>query len=162
MEMQVMAEKTVLIMRHAEKTDDPETQSLAKSGKVRAKRLAKFIPEKFGAPDFIFASAISRHSARPYETMVPLSRKTGVPIDATIADNDYGVLAKTILKKARYDSALTVVCWHHGQIPSMLYYFGAPRDTYSDHWDRNVFNLIFRLKISGSRIESVKQFEQPF
>ena len=95
-----MAEKTVLIMRHAEKTDDPEAQSLAKSEKVRAKRLAEFIPEKFGVPDFIFASAISRHSARLYETMVLLSKKTGVPIDATIADNDYGVLAKTILKKA--------------------------------------------------------------
>jgi broad specificity phosphatase PhoE len=162
MEMLVMAEKTVLIMRHGEKTDDPEDQSLAKRGKVRAKRLAEFIPEKFGVPKFIFASAISRHSARPYETMVPLSKTTGVPIDATVADNDYGVLAKTILKKARYDGALTVVCWHHGQIPSMLYYFGAPRDTYPDHWDRDVFNLIFRLRFSGSQIQSVKQFEQPF
>jgi hypothetical protein len=110
MEMQVMAEKVVLIMRHAEKTDDPENQSLAKAGRVRAKRLAKFIPDKFGLPDFIFASAISRHSARPYETMVPLSKKAGVPIDATIADNGYGVLAKTILKKARYDGTLTIVC----------------------------------------------------
>jgi phosphohistidine phosphatase SixA len=63
--MQVMAEKTVLIMRHAEKMDNPEDQSLAKSGKARAKHLAEFIPEKFGVPDFIFASAISRHSARP-------------------------------------------------------------------------------------------------
>ena len=160
--MQVMAEKTVLIMRHAEKTDDPQDQSLAKLGKVRAKRLAKFIPEKFGVPDFIFASAISRHSARPYETMVPLSKKTGVPIDATVADNDYGVLAKTILEKRRYGNALTIVCWHHGQIPSMLYYFGAPRDTYPDHWDRGVFNLIFRLRFTGSQIQSVKQFEQPF
>ncbi len=157
-----MAEKTVLIMRHGEKTGDPEDQSLAKAGKTRAKQLATFIPEKFGVPDFIFASAISRHSARPYETMVPLSKKTGVPIDATIADNDYGVVAKTILKKARYEGALTVVCWHHGQIPSMLYYFGEPRDTYPDHWDRKVFNLIIRLRVSGSQVQSVKLFEQPF
>jgi broad specificity phosphatase PhoE len=162
MEIEVMAEKTVLIMRHAEKTGNPEDQSLTKAGEVRAKRLAEFIPDKFGVPDFIFASAISRHSARPYETMVPLAKKTGVPIDATIADNDYGVLAKTILKKARYDGALTVVCWHHGQIPSILCYLGAPRDTYRDHWDRNVFNLIFRMRFSGSQIRSVKQFEQPF
>jgi hypothetical protein len=90
--------------------------------------------------------------------MVPLSKKVGVPIDATIADNDYGALAKTILKKARYDGSLTVVCWHHGQIPSMLYYFGAPHNTYPDHWDRDVFNLIFRLRFSGSVVQSVKQF----
>jgi hypothetical protein len=131
-------------------------------GKVRAKHLAKFIPEKFGNPNFIFASAISRHSARPYETMVPLSKKTGVPIDATIADNDYGVLARMILKKQRYDNALIVVCWHHGQIPSMLYYFGAEAGTYPDHWDRGVFNLIFRLRISGSKIHTIKQIEQLF
>jgi hypothetical protein len=31
MEMQVMVEKTVLMLRHAEKTDDLEAQSLAKS-----------------------------------------------------------------------------------------------------------------------------------
>jgi hypothetical protein len=94
--------------------------------------------------------------------MLPLSRKTGVPIDATIADNDYGVLAKMVEKKSRYDDALVVVCWHHGQIPPMLYYFHAAPETYPNPWNRDVFNLIIQLRFKGPVIRSVKQIEQPF
>lgn len=39
---------------------------------------------------FIFATSISKHSARPYETVKPLSNATGIPIDAIYADQDYG------------------------------------------------------------------------
>jgi len=131
MEVPIVTEKTMLIMRHAEKTANPEGQSFAKPGKARAKHLASSFPRKLVSPASF--SAISGHSARPYETMVPLSRKAGVPIDATVADNDYGVLARTILKRTRYDNAFIVVRWHHGQIPSMLHYFGAAPDTYPDH-----------------------------
>jgi broad specificity phosphatase PhoE len=157
-----MAPRTVLIMRHAEKTNDPEDHLLAKAGVVRAKRLSHFIPDTFGVPDFIFASAISRHSARPYETMRPLSKKTGTPIDATVADNDYGVLAKMLIKMDLYADSLVVVCWHHGQIPEMLYRLGAAPGTYPKRWNRNVFDLILRIKFKGSEIHSIKRVEQPF
>jgi hypothetical protein len=62
-----MAPRTVLVMRHAEKTGDPEDQSLAEAGAARVARRADFIPDTFGVPGFLFASAITRHSARPYD-----------------------------------------------------------------------------------------------
>ena len=157
-----MAPKAVLVLRHAEKTGDPEDQSLAAAGKSRAKKLAEFIPDTFGKPDFIFASAITRHSARPYETMVPLSKTIGVPIDATVADNDYGVIAKLLRKKRRYADALVVVCWHHGQIPPMMHYFGAELESYPNPWDRDIFDLILRLKFGGRPAPAIRRFSQPF
>jgi hypothetical protein len=74
-----------------------------------AKKLAEFIPERIGAPNFIFVSAILRYSARPYETVRPLSKRIGIPIGPTIAANGYGVLAQELLTKARYQGALVFV-----------------------------------------------------
>ena len=54
---------------------------LSDEGVVRAKRLATYIPEMFGQVDFLFATAESKHSLRPIETIQPLSEAIDVPID---------------------------------------------------------------------------------
>ena len=100
----------ILVMRHAEKPDDPSNPDLAPAGVARANALASWLPATFGAPDFIFAAAISKHSARPYETVKPLSKATGVPADSTIADQDYGFLASELLGTERYVGKRIVVC----------------------------------------------------
>jgi hypothetical protein len=58
----------LLVMRHAEKSDDPNDPHLTPPGLLRAEGLATFIPQEFGKPDYLFAASISKHSARPYET----------------------------------------------------------------------------------------------
>jgi len=153
--------KTILVMRHAEKPDDPDDPDLTKAGEARAIKLAAFIPEQFGKPDFIFASAITPHSARPYETVEPLSKASGIGIDATIADNDYGALAKQLLTKTKYADKLVLVCWHHGNIPSLLRYLGASAGSYPNPWDHKVFNLILQVGFSGGDV-SVKPVTEPF
>ncbi|HLG83453.1 MAG TPA: hypothetical protein VKY22_20740 [Bradyrhizobium sp.] len=158
-----MADKPrmILVMRHAEKPDDPDDPDLTAAGQARAMKLATFIPEQFGKPDFIFAAAITRHSARPYETVRPLSRATGVGIDATIADNDYGALAKELLTKNKYADKSVVVCWHHGNIPSLMRYLGASAGSYPDPWNHKIFNLILEAGFAGGSV-SVKQVTEPF
>jgi broad specificity phosphatase PhoE len=153
--------KMILVMRHGEKSDDPDDPDLTAAGQARAIKLATFIPQQFGEPDFIFAAAITRHSARPYETVQPLSKATSVGIDATIADNDYGVLAKELLKKDRYAGKLVVVCWHHGNIPPLMRYLGASAGSYPSPWDHKIFNLILQVEMSGGSA-SVKQVTEPF
>jgi hypothetical protein len=155
------AATTILVMRHAEKPDDPFEPDLTKDGHARAEKLVGFIQNKFGTPDFIFAAAITRHSARPYETVRPLSRATGIGIDATIADNDYGVLAELLRTRKKYAGKLVVVCWHHGNIPPMMRYLGAEKTDYPRPWDHKVFNLILRTEISGDEV-SVKKVKEKF
>jgi len=148
------------VLRHAEKTKDPKEPGLSKAGQERAQRLPQFITDKFGKPDHIFAAAISRNSARPYDTVLPLSQLTGVPIDATVADNDYGVLAQELLENKQYSGSLCLVCWHHGQIPPLLHALNAPAGTYTNPWNRDVFNLIIRLQYGEGTVPKVKQISQ--
>lgn len=67
-------------MRHAEKANaDPADPNLSPEGHARAEELASYIPSNFGAPVFIFASAVSKRSARPPQTIEPLSMASGHP-----------------------------------------------------------------------------------
>jgi len=91
----------ILVMRHAEKPADPADPDLSSTGKERAAELAKYIPATFGDLDFLFAAAISKHSARPFETVKPLLKRTGLPIDSTVADQDYLFLASELLSDAQ-------------------------------------------------------------
>jgi broad specificity phosphatase PhoE len=152
-----------LIMRHGEKPADPLQQDVAPEGRERADRLASYIPQTFGKPDFLFASAASKHSRRPIETLEPLAAQCGLTIDETYADQDYGALAYELRKDAKYDGALIVVCWHHGNIPNMMHALKADPKDYPDPWDRDVFNLILRVDMdhSGQRLQ-VSKIVEPF
>jgi broad specificity phosphatase PhoE len=97
-----MAPNSVLIMRHAEKSEDPMDPDLTEAGQQRAKALATWLPGICPQIDFLFASAISKHSNRPFETIRPLSKKIGVPIDTSFADQDYGALAREVLTDDKY------------------------------------------------------------
>jgi phosphohistidine phosphatase SixA len=158
-----MAERPqfILVMRHAEKSADPNDPDLTAAGQARAQKLATYIPLTFGGPDAIFASAISKHSARPFETVEPLSKQTGVPINATFADQDYGALANELLTDSGLVGKRIVVCWHHGNIPPMMTALGAPAGAYPNPWDPTVFNLILRIDFADTG-PSVTKTTEPF
>jgi broad specificity phosphatase PhoE len=84
-----MTNARILLMRHAEKTGDPMDPHLSQDGYAKAAKLADFVPATFGIPQFLIATSISKHSVRPIETLEPLSKKVGVSVDATYADQDY-------------------------------------------------------------------------
>jgi hypothetical protein len=149
-------------MRHAEKPDDPHDPDLSPEGRARAKALASYIPDTFGRPDFIFAAAVSKHSSRPYETVQQLAKRTGMPIDATVADQDYSFLASEILSGEEYSGKQGVVCWHHGNIPSLLHALRAQDGEYPDPWDRKVFNLILKVDFSGDGPPKISRVIEPF
>src|SRR6266404_2926464 len=120
-----MTPKQILLMRHAEKPDDPTDPHLSDAGRARAEKVADYVPKNPGVPDFLCASAPSKHSVRPIETITPLSKKIGVSIDSTIADQDCPVLA---------------------------FGLGAAGANVPNPWDPNVFNLILNLDYSkGSK-----------
>ena len=79
--------------------------------------------------------------------MQPLSTKIAVPIDTSVADQDYGFLAHQLRSQPRYleEGTLTVVFWHHGNIPSLVRALGATSNSFADPWDANVFNVILVL-----------------
>ena len=159
-----MTNARILLMRHAEKSGDPMDPHLSPEGYTRAAKLADYIPATFGIPQFLFATSISKHSMRPIETIQPLSAKIGVATDPTYADQDYGALASQLLSDPRYGNAgaLIVVCWHHGNIPSMAHALRAKPGAYPDPWDAGVFNQILSLTYSGGGEPEVTTLTEPF
>src|SRR5262249_28142264 len=119
-------------MRHAEKMADLRNPNLSDAGLARAQKLADFIPATFGPPQFLFATSMSKHSARPLQTITPLSDKIGIKINTSYADQDYGGLAYELLGGAQYAGALTLVCWHHGNIPPLAHALRAKSGDYPD------------------------------
>ncbi len=152
----------VIVMRHAEKSPDLNDPHLTAAGEQRAKSLSTYIPAQFGKPDFIFATMNSLHSSRPYETVFPLSQVIGVPIDQSHADQDYGALALDLRGNAKYRKKSILVCWHHGNIPSLLSALGALAGTYPDPWPNTTFNMIIKLTIDVEKVPGVEIITEPF
>ncbi len=152
---------TILVMRHAEKPDDPLDPDLSEAGRARAEELARYLQATFGTPKFLFASAPSKHSLRPFETLTPLAKACNLTMDTSFADQDYGALAHVLRKTPGYDGALIVVCWHHGNIPSLAHALKADADDYPDPWNPSVFNLILRFDFVRD-VPTVKRVIEPF
>ena len=70
----------ILLMRHADKPEDPYDSDLSDAGMARAEHLATYIPQTFGKPDYIIATAHSKHSNRPTETVKPLADALGIKV----------------------------------------------------------------------------------
>jgi hypothetical protein len=141
--------KQVLIIRHGEKRGYPgadntvDGPSLSTKGYERAGALAPYVPAQFGRPDFLFAMRASENSNRPVETITPLSKAIGVPIDDKHADKDYGKVAADILSNPKYAGKLVLICWHHGKIPDLA---GALRAVPPvSKWPGTVFDRVWQI-----------------
>jgi hypothetical protein len=152
----------LLLMRHAEKPDDPDNMHLSGEGRERAERLATYIPQTFGKPDFLIAAMQSKHSNRSYETLVPLSKATGLPIDPSFKDTQALDLAGALLSDGAYAGKYGVICWHHGALPGLLAALGAPDGSYPGNWNPDVFNLIFEMTFRDGAEPRVRQIEEDF
>src|SRR4051794_17678509 len=76
----------ILLIRHAEKPDDDEDESLSKAGRKRAEALYQLFEKAdrrkvLPRPDFIFAAHNSKNSRRSVETVKPLAKKLGLSVD---------------------------------------------------------------------------------
>jgi broad specificity phosphatase PhoE len=149
-------------MRHAEKSGDPKDPNLAPAGAVRARTLAAWLPQTFGRPDNLFASARSAHSQRPIQTLMPLATALRLPIDDGYADQDYGVLAWDLLRRHRYDGQFVVICWHHGHLPDFARDLGARKREVPHPWPDGVFNLVLQFDYAADGGVVVRTLTEPF
>jgi phosphohistidine phosphatase SixA len=154
----------IILMRHADKPDDPDDPDLSSAGVVRADHLATYIPQTFGKPDYIIATARSKHSDRPLETVEPLARAVGVTVQHDIRDKDFEGLIDEIFSDEAYRGKTVVICWHHGTLPSIAALLGAPAGSYPDPWPDDTYNVIldFRYNPKSGSAPTVTQVTEPF
>ena len=152
----------ILLMRHAEKTGELDDIHLSKQGDKRAQKLATYIPETFGVPDYIFAAARSKRSIRSIETMQPLAAAIGKPVRCDVEDRQFSALVDNLMSGPEYRGSLVIICWHHGKLAGIAKALGAPPGTYPDPWSEDVYDLIVDLDYRRGTPPSVSQIVEPF
>lgn len=143
-----MAEKRILLMRHAEKPEQSDNPHLSAIGKARAQALPKRIAGILKSPlDFIFAAKPSAHSVRPLETVTPLAHSAQLKVDDNFVDTDYGELANQLSSDSIYTDKNIVVCWHHDMIPDFAKALGAPVPSmFVSKWPPTEFDRIYSFE----------------
>ncbi len=164
-----LASNTVLIVRHAEKPlGSPGGTGLTEIGQHRAEAYARYFRpfREAGAPleiSALFAGADSASSVRPRLTLEPLSRASGLPLDATIRTKDAPALVRYLRSHPHGDTPL--ICWRHGQIPALLRAFGvAPSALLPDgKWPDDVFDWVLLLRFDAQgRVLSQERIRERF
>jgi hypothetical protein len=101
---------------------------------------------RFSTPVFLFATQASKSSNRPVETITPLSAALSLSYDDKHGDGDYGKVASNILTNSKYDGAVVLMCWHHGNIPNLATALGVKNPP---AWPGSVFDRVWVVTYSG-------------
>ena len=136
------ANLTIFIVRHAEKPT--VGGDLAPEGVSRAQEYVQYFQKQVkydGKPiqwNFLFASAESVNSDRPFLTLQPLSEAIHVDIDSDFKDKHFDDVAKELRRNKgnKFDNANVLICWHHGEILQLAWALGANSTILpaSAHW----------------------------
>jgi hypothetical protein len=146
------APAVIFLMRHAEKplTEDKDP-NLSPQGFKRAQALPSlFLNGTLARPGAIFATAPSKHSNRPIETVTPLAQALHLRINNDYEDIEASPLAKHVLG-GKYAGKVVVIAWHHGEIPNVARALGvtdAPKK-----WDADIFDQIWKIQYVDGKAE---------
>ena len=136
----------VILLRHAEKPQNPADTHLSDQGRLRAEALAFCLTTNTvlladGLPVALFATkfAHSSDSQRPFETLQPLATKLNLAIQTPYARRNHAELVKSILNNLDYENKTIVICWVHDFLPDLARELGVkkvPAEWRSDVYDR--------------------------
>jgi phosphohistidine phosphatase SixA len=135
--------RIVMIIRHAEKPEGEKDPNLSQQGFERAKALATVIPEHFPRPDFLIATKRSKESARPLETITPLSAALHEAIESKYKDEQYSDVARLVLTDPKFAGKVVLIAWHHGKIPDLAKALGV-KDALAK-WNSQVFDRVWKI-----------------
>jgi hypothetical protein len=141
----------VFILRHAEKpVGEDKSSDLTPVGFKRAAAIPSLFVQQAGStqkprlprPDVLFATAVSKHSNRPIETITPLSAALHLPIHHDYEDRETAEIAKEVMS-GKYAGKVVLICWHHGEIPHLTQAFGIASPPI---WQDTVFDQIWEIQ----------------
>lgn len=146
----------VYVIRHAEKPAPEENSpDLTATGFKRAEVLPSLFVQMPGLPaprlpkpDAVFATARSKSSNRPVETVTPLAQFLKLPLHHEFDERATGPIAAEVLG-GKYAGKVVLICWHHGQIPALAAALGVTDAPAA--WDAQVFNQIWKITYSAGQ-----------
>jgi hypothetical protein len=160
-----LANKTVLIIRHAEKPDTGTV--LSPAGVARAQSYAHYfhpfaLDGQRLQPDTLIAGADSTDSVRPRLTLEPLSQATGIALDTRFATNAPDALVHALMDEAHGKCIL--IAWRHKKIAPLLKAFGADSATLlpAGTWPDEVYDWVIVLHFDAAgHVDQQRRIAEP-
>ena len=138
----------IILIRHAEKPDDPEDPHLSPAGVKRAKKLVGYVTNdpamrKLGTPVAIFATRTTKHDdgQRTQETVAPLAGALKLPVQTPFLGKEYAELAQRVLANPAYTGKTVLICWNHENIPALAAELGVTPEP--PKWKGKVFDVVY-------------------
>jgi hypothetical protein len=161
----LLANTTVLIIRHAEKP--ASGASLTPEGFARARKYAHYFAPFHAEGETVrinalYAGADSADSVRPRLTLEPLSHAIGVPLNTEFRTNESDALVHALSTAPHGNHVL--IAWRHKKIPALLKAFGAdPAALLPDGvWPNPVFDWVILLHYdSAGHLQTQKLIHEP-
>jgi hypothetical protein len=132
----------VILIRHAEKSDDGESLSLR--GRERSMALVPFFygnPKvlSFGLPAVVYAAPLPR----TIQTVKPLADNTKISIVDKFSKSQIEPLVNEILTNPDYEGKMVLICWSHGDAPQIASLFGVKK--LPKAWSRQTYDRMWVL-----------------
>ena len=149
----------IILLRHAEEPDDKTAVHLSVRGEKRARALISLLAKPpltltSNAPiAALFATRVTRdgRSYRTGETLAPLAREIGLPVQTPFLAKDYALLARTVLTNPSFRGQTVIICWTHHNIADLAGALGAqPKPP---PWKDKVFDRLYLItRVDGASV----------
>ncbi len=142
--------KTVVLLRHAEKTKDESNVHLSKKGYERAAAMPLFL-KKISADARtmkLFAQGLkhSDSSRRPIETLVPAAKTFGLEINQQFVKGESKELVKHLASSAALEKRTVVVSWGHDELHEIANRLGYAK---AEEWNSKIFDRAWVLQFDA-------------
>jgi hypothetical protein len=147
---------TLLVIRHAEKSGDPDDAGLTPAGQARAHAYVAYFQTlrlgsaKIAPPVRLIAAADAPDSQRSRLTLEPLADALGLDVDASVSDEHTRRLVKQLRDDAAHDGGTTLVCWTHKHLPALVEGLGAPESLLHGTWPEDIFGWLVQLEYDAA------------
>lgn len=147
----------ILLIRHGEKPSDQNDTRLNLAGQARAMAYIVYfqnfkIKSQVIKLDYLFATAQSAHSNRPYLTLHPLAQQLNLAINNQFenTDEDVATLTNLIQTDPKYNNANILICWHHQKLIEMASALGATEHSLPINWHEEAFGWLIQLSYDAN------------
>ena len=138
----------IVLIRHAEKPDDPNDPHLSPTGIKRAEQFVSFVTTnptmtRFGKPVAVYATKTTKddNGQRTQETVAPLAAALKRSVLTPYHGKEYAELAKEVLGNPAYAGKTVVICWNHEEIPELAAALGVTPQP--PKWKGTVFDEVY-------------------
>lgn len=150
--------KAIILLRHAEKPEDPNDPGLSPRGWERARALPRIFTEntelkKLGPPDFLYAAGLKKitSSLRSIQTLQFVGEIYNLEVHQNYIRDDYVSLIHDINTNTLFDEKIIVICWQHDILTDFLNGFGIPQKII---YPKKIFDRIWLVTYDNAENEA--------